>query len=237
MTTWECVDPAGRVRRAAYHHGSAGTANSTAVDLGDRRLVLVSPPGGEAAAGLLDTLDTLGEVVAVVAPNGYHRMGLPGAAGRYPRAGLYAPEGAMARVRKVLDPAVPLRPLGELPRAEGVEIFVPPHMKAPDTVLRVHTEVGWVWSLTDVVINLDVVSSNPVERWVLGLLGYQLGLRVNRTGCRFAFLADKAAYADWLLGELGRLPPALFSPGHGPVLRTPELLGRLPVLAEEIRAL
>ena len=239
MSDWEPVDPEGRVRRAAYHFGSAGRANCTAVGLGDGRLVLCSPPGGPDANALFDRVDALGEVVAVVAPNGFHRVGMPMAARRYANARLFAPEAAIGRVRKGVDATRAVRPLTELAATlpDGVEIFVPPHMKNPDTVLRVQTTLGPVWTLHDLILNLDVVSSNPVERWLLGTLGYQVGLRVNRFGCRWVLLRDKPAFSAWLLDELRRMPPAAFSPGHGPVVRDAAGLARLTLLAEEIGGL
>ncbi len=198
---------------------------------------MCSPPGGSDAAALYEAVDTLGEVVAVVAPNGFHRMGMPVAARRYPKAGLYAPEASIARVRKGVETSRVVAPLALLALPDGVEIFVPPHVKNPDTVLRVQTSLGPVWTLHDFIINLDVVSANPVERWLLGMLGYQVGLRVNRFGCRWVLVGDKPAFSTWLQAELQRMPPAAFSPGHGPVIRDAEGLARLSALAEEIGSL
>lgn len=236
MTLWESVDEAGRMRRAEYAFGSAGRATCTALDLGGGRLALVSPPGGPEAPAILAELDTLGEVAAVLAPNPYHRMGMPLAAARYPKAALFAPEAAIPRARKGLDGAREVRPLAELQPSlpDGLEILIPPHMKSPDTVLRLHTPQGTVWTFHDILLNIEVVSSNPVERWALGLLGYQRGLRVNRFGCRWVLVADKPAFAAWLRAELERLPPAVFAPGHGPIVRDGALLARLLTLADEI---
>lgn len=230
MQRWERVDAGGRVHRASYRYGTPGPATTTLVDLGDGRLVLLSPPGD---AALYNALEGMGEVVAVVAPNGFHRFGLPMAAKRCPKARFFAPERAVARAAQKLD-GREVRPLealaGELP--EDVEIFVPPHMKSQDTVVRVHTAEGVIWTLHDLLLNMEEVSSSPVERWVLGLLDYRPGLRINRFGLRWVLLGDRAGFRGWLLGELERLPPAAVVFGHGPALR--EGLERVAEVAAQI---
>lgn len=236
MPLWEPIDEAGRVRRAEYRFGSAGRATCSTVDLGGGRMALFSPPGGADAGPLYDELGGYGEVVAVVAPNAYHRMGLPAAAARYPGAELFAPEKAVARVGKKLEKGKVVRPLEDLqPRLpEDVEVFVPPFMKSSDTMVRVSTGLGVVWTIHDVILNMEVTSTNAVERWALGLLGYKPGLRVNRFGIRFVLVADRPAFSRWLREELERVPPAAMVAGHGPPLREPALLARLPELAGEI---
>jgi hypothetical protein len=105
-------------------------------------------------------------------------------------------------------------------------------MKSQDTVARVHTPEGVVWTFHDILLNMEEVSSSPVEAWVLGLLGYKPGLRVNRFGTREVLVADRPAFRGWLLGELERLPPSAVVFGHGPALR--EGLERLPEVVAQI---
>lgn len=234
---WEPVGSGAQMFRADYRYGSAGVATCSAVKLGGGRLALVSPPGGAQAPALYDDLDRLGEVSMIIAPNAYHRVGLPMAAARYPGAGIFAPETALKRVGAVL-PRAPraIQSLGrEIP--PELEIFAPPHMKHQDTIVRVHTPEGALWTLHDIILNMADLSTNPVERWVLGLLGYKKGLRINRFGLRLGLLADKPAFSRWLVSELERLPPAVFVPGHGPVIRERALLERLPELAVEMASL
>ena len=230
---WQPVDGHGWMHQATYRYGSAGVANATAVRIGEGRLALLSPPGGKAGPELLDQLANLGEVTAIIAPNAFHRSGLPGAAARFPNATIYAPETALKRVAAVLPRApVALQSLSGLP--PEVEIFAPPHMVRQDTALRLHTPEGTIWTLHDVVLNMTEVGSNAVDRWVLNRLGYLPGLRINRFGLRFVLLGDRPAFSGWLADERRRAPPAVFAPGHGAVLRDPELLQNMIPLAEEI---
>lgn len=235
-SAWETVDPEGQLRRADYSFGTGGLATTTAVDLGDGQLALLSPPGGREGEALLDALEGVGEVVALVAPNAYHRLGLPLAAARFPEAALFAPAQALPRIQKGLPADRVARPLGELaPRLPAhLEIFTPPHMKSEDTILRFHSAAGPVWLLHDLILNIQQQSSVALERWLLSALGYEKGLRVNRFGCRWVLLRDRAAFAAWLQAELERLPPVIFVPGHGPVIRDPALLATMPALAASI---
>ena len=230
---WQPVDGRGWMHQATYRYGSAGVANATAVRIGEGRLALLSPPGGAAGPELLDQLGNLGEVTAIIAPNAFHRSGLPGAAARFPDAILYAPETALARVAAVLPRApVALQSIRGLP--PEVEIFAPPHMARQDTALALHTPEGTIWTLHDVVLNMTEIGSNAVDRWVLNRLGYLPGLRLNRFGLRFVLLGDRPAFSRWLAEALRRDPPAVFAPGHGAVLREPDLAQRMVALAEEI---
>lgn len=236
MTLWEQVDPEGRVRRAEYLFGKGGRATCTAIDLGQGQLLLCSPPGGRIADAIYQELDQHGQVVALLAPNAHHNLGIPAATARYPEAQLYAPDKAIPRTQKIVGKAATVRPLEDLQERlpSGVEALVPPHMKGPDTILRVQTAAGTLWTIHDILLNIQIISESALERWVLGLLGYQTGLRVNTFGCRWVLVGDKGPFSAWLSAELERLPPAVFVPGHGPVIREPELLARMPELAREI---
>lgn len=233
-TSWEPVDAQGRVHRADYRYGRSGVATCSTVGLGDGRLVLVSPPGGADTDALYTALDGLGEVAAIVAPNAYHRVGLPVAATRYPQARIYAPPTAVKRVGERAPREV--RPLDALAPTlpPEVEIFTPPHMKSQDTMVRVQTPEGVIWTQHDLILNMTVVSSHPIERWLLGLLGYKTGLRVNRFGAKLGLLKDPPAFASWWTAELQRTPPVAVVPGHGPVLRDAEPLARIPALIDEL---
>ena len=234
-TDWENVDDAGRVRRATYTFGSIGVATTTAIDLGGGRLVLLSPPTGDRAQPLLTALDELGEVVAIVAPNGNHRLGIPGASVRYPHAGVFAPPTALKRVQRALGGHGAARPLSELTPdlPGGIEIFAPPHMKGQDAIARVHTPGGAIWTVHDILVNFESLPAG-VGGWFLGLLGFGTGLAVNRFGARFVLLRDRPAFSRWLLQELERVPVTALVTGHGRVARDPAVLATLPALAEEI---
>jgi hypothetical protein len=104
-------------------------------------------------------------------------------------------------------------------------------MKRPDVVMRVAVDEGLLWSLTDVVLNLEALPPGPIERRLFALMGFRAGLAVNFLGSRVVLLGrGRRAYRAWLCAELRRRPAALLITGHGPPVRDPEVLGGLPDL-------
>ncbi|MCA9659902.1 MAG: hypothetical protein KC486_16275 [Myxococcales bacterium] len=233
MSVWEPIDAQGRVRRWEYAVGASGRANAVAVELRAGELLLLSPPGPKGSDEALAALDEHGEVAAIVAPNGFHRGGLPAATERYPSAGVYADPRAAARVGERCARGTTVRPLTALTERlpDDVELFVPEHMKRPDVVMRVAVDEGLLWSLTDIVLNLEALPPGPIERRLFALMGFRPGLAVNYVGSRLVLLGrGRSAYSAWLCAELRRRPPALLITGHGPPVRDPEALRELPAL-------
>lgn len=232
MSRWEAIDGAGRVRRCAYPGGNAAaTANAVAIELGGGELVLISPPGGDDAEEAFAELDRLGKVTAIVAPNGFHRAGIPGAEARYPEAPIFVDPRAAARVRRKCRDRGRVRPLDELAGRlpPGVEIFVPPHLKRADTWARVDTPEGTLWYFTDLVINIERMPGGFLG-FLMRRLGFRAGLALNRFGGRVMLVADRPALRAWLGAELERRPPAVLVTGHGPVIRDAAQLRGLPEL-------
>ncbi|MCB9793790.1 MAG: hypothetical protein H6741_13815 [Alphaproteobacteria bacterium] len=221
--SWTAVHAEARVLRADYPTGPDAFATSLAVGLEGNGLLLISPPGGARGEALREALAQLGELRAIVAPNGFHRMGVAPAAARFPEARVFAPERAVARVQKAC-PDKEVEPLaalvGVLP--PSVELLVPPHLRNPDLIARIHVREGVIWSVTDIVLNMHALPANLLMSALLRLLGFQAGLHVNAFGARFVILQDRAAFKRWLLEELERLPPLAVVFGHGEPACTPE---------------
>lgn len=230
MSTWEAVDETGRVRRFEYRFGE-GSANALAIDTGGGGLVLISPPAGRDGQAGRTALDRLGAVTAIVAPNAFHRAGIAAAEAAYPMATIHADPRAIKRVAKVCKDPTRVRPLQELADRlpEGVEIFVPPFLKRPDTIVRVATAAGTVWCFNDIIINIEKMPRGLL-RWVLRVLGFRQGLMVNPVGGRLILVGDRRGLSKWLCAELERLPPVALVTGHGPAIRDPAALRGLPGL-------
>ncbi|MCB9764202.1 MAG: hypothetical protein H6739_30805 [Alphaproteobacteria bacterium] len=231
MPRWTTVNAAARVYRADYTFGSGGLATCTAIGLEGDGLALISPPAGKRAEPILAELDGLGRVEAVVAPNGNHRLGIPGAAERYPEAGVFAPEGVVERIQERSPrPVQPLAALQErLP--EPVALFAAPHVVKPDLMARVTVDGGAIWVLHDLLVNLSEMPSNPALHALLWVLGFRVGLRMNRMACRVVYRADRRAFPTWLSEALAEHPPVAFVPGHGPVVDDDEGLARFREVA------
>jgi hypothetical protein len=219
------LEPVGsKVWRGSYAVGRDGEATMLVVDAGDG-LVVVSPAGGPDAAALFDALDRLGAVRAFVAPCGHHTIGLKRCRERYPGVSVFRDE----RLTRI-DRRVASRSLAELPLPSDVEIFVPPHLGRPDTIVRVRVEGGWIWFFNDLITNLPSMPDGLLVRTLLRLLGFRTGLAWNRFGLRFVLRADRPALSRWLHAELSTHPPVAVVFGHGPVIREPADLARFRAL-------
>lgn len=223
MRRWEVVDPTGWVRRCEYVVGAV-RANAVAFELRRGELLLISPPAGADAEEALRELDEAGQVTAIVAPNGYHRAGLPAAEAHYPGVPIFVEPRALARVARVCRDRARVRPFAELaPRLPAeLEVFVPPHLKRPDTMARLATPQGTLWYVNDLLTNIERLAG--ARGRVMRLLGYREGLALNRVGGRWLLVADAAACSGWLCAELRRHPPAILLTGHGPPIRDAERL-------------
>lgn len=226
--SWEVVDPDLPVLRAEYHFGSGAYATSMAVGLGDG-LLLLSPPGGRQADALFDALAPYGPVTHIVAPNGFHRLGLPGAVARSPGARLFAPARVASRIRSVLPDGPDPLPIEALELPSYLSLEEPPGTARPDVVARVESGSGRIWYLNDLILNLDQLPPGWIQGRLFGLMGFRQGLAVNRMGWRF-IIRVKQPCQDWLLARLAESPPDILIAGHGPVLRDPAILATLPAL-------
>lgn len=231
MNVWEPVDEAGRMRRWEYKIGTA-RANAVAIDLGGGELVLLSPPGGDGGEAALVELDRLGKVTAIVAPNAFHRSGIPIAEAHYPAATIHVDPRGRDRIVRVCGDASRVRPLVELVARlpAEIDIFVPPHLKRPDTIARVTGSDGVAWYINDLVVNIERLPPGWFSQAFFRMLGFRPGLMFNPFGGRRFLVGDRKAFSQWMCEELAKVPPKVLVTGHGPVVRDAALLGSLPEL-------
>ena len=74
-----------------------------------------------------------------------------------------------------------IRPLSEASAITGpsVELVDMPHYKTGEVLVRVSSERGLVWYVTDVIMNLRALPSNPIIRLMFRLSGSGPGLKFN----------------------------------------------------------
>ncbi|MCP4247127.1 MAG: hypothetical protein GY778_08765, partial [bacterium] len=198
MSEWETIAGLGPgIWAIDKWHPSGWHWRSVAVSLTDGALVIYSPLkhlGDEAH----QSLAKLGRPELLLAPNGFHHLGLAETLERYGQpCRAVAPE--VAATRGTAKSGCDLAPISVLvDRLPGhVALLTPPGLKTGEVWLRVRAEntVGWV--VGDAFFSLDKTPSGFMG-WFLRLTGTSPGLRIGRTFTTLA-VGKKAVYRDWLL--------------------------------------
>jgi len=212
---WRIFDAAPPILTYEYSFGP-GTAHALAVG-GEGGLVVVSPPR-RVAAGVFDDLSRYGTVRALVASNAFHYLGVPEWKARFPDAGLYAPAQSIARVAKHTR-LEGIRTLADAAPIAGarLELFDMPHYRTGEVLVRIRTERGDVWYVTDVVLNMPVLPANPIARFAFRASRSAPGLKFNNIAPLF-MVRDKRALRRWLGAEAAREPPRWLIPAHGDIV-------------------
>jgi hypothetical protein len=212
---WRIFNANAPILTYVYSFGP-GTANSLAVG-GKDGLVIVSAPC-KVAEGVFEDLARFGKVRALVASNAFHHMGIPEWKRRFPDAEIFAPAQSIARVEKQTG----LRGIRSLAEAAAItgpalELVDMPHYKTGEVLVRVKTDRGLVWYVTDVVMNLPSLPAHPVGKAMFALTRSAPGLKFNNLAPLF-MVRDKKALKRWLAAQLDMAPPTWLIPTHGDIV-------------------
>ena len=209
---WRIFDAQLPILTYAYSFGP-GTANALAVGVGGG-LVVISPPC-HVASGVFEDLSRYGPVRALVASNAFHYLGLSEWRARFPEATLFAPWQSIARVEKQTN-LRGIRPLSEAASITGPRLTLTdmPHYKTGEALVHIESERGTVWYVTDIVMNLPALPSNPLLKLMFKLSGSGPGLKQNNIAPLF-MVRDKTALRRWLAAEFQRVQPGWLIPSHG----------------------
>jgi hypothetical protein len=202
------------VLRCEYSFGP-GTATSIAVR-SEAGIIVVSPPCN-AADSVFDELAAIGPVCALVAPNAFHHMGLVSWKARFQNAVLFAPEQSIARVRAKTG-LREIRPVNDANAVTGkdIEWIDMPYYRTGEVLVRLRTEHGLAWHVTDAILNFPELPLHPIARLLFRLTGSAPGLKLNRIAPVF-MVKDRGALYRWLLEQLESEPPRWLIPSHGDV--------------------
>ena len=213
--SWKVFDDRAPILTYEYSFGP-GTAVALAVG-GQDGLVVVSPPC-RVPAGAFAELSRYGVVRALVASNAFHHLGIPEWKAHFPSAAVFAPAQAIARVEKRCGLGG-IRPLAEATSVAGtrLELVDMPHYKTGEVLVRIITDRGLVWYVTDVIMNLPVLPGNPIAWLAFGLSRSAPGLRFNNIAPLF-MVANKAALRRWVADEFRKSPPRWLIPAHGDIV-------------------
>lgn len=153
---------------------------------GDGGLVIHNAIAADAEA--MAAIAALGEVRAIVVPNGYHRLDAGVFHERFAAAQVICPAGARARVEEV----VPVHATyDEVPADAAVELQTLDGTKAREGAMIVRDGGGTTLVLNDIVFNMPHASgfTGFVLRHITGSTG---GVKITRLA-RMAVIADKPA--------------------------------------------
>jgi hypothetical protein len=212
---WKVFDARTPILVYEYSFGP-GTANTLAVG-GKNGLVVVSPPC-RAAPGVFDDLAQYGKVRALVASNAFHHLGLPEWKARFPDAEIFAPAQSVKRVKKH-SKLSGIRPLSEAASITGprLELVDMPHYKTGEVLVRIETNRGLAWYVTDCILNLPEVPPQPLVRVLFKLSGSAPGLKLNNIAPLF-MVKNKKAHRRWLANEFRKTPPHWLIATHGDIV-------------------
>lgn len=211
---WKVFDADIPILTYSYSFGP-GTANALAVGVAGR-LVIVSPPY-RVADGVFGDLSPYGPVLALVASNAFHHMGIVEWKRRFPNAAVFAPAQSVARVERhtKLSGIRPIADAAEVTRPT-LELVDMPYYRTGEVLVRIKTARGLVWYVTDIIMNMVVLPEHPIMRILFRLSGSAPGLRFNNVGPIF-MVKDKAALKRWLAAEYEKDPPRWLIAAHGDV--------------------
>lgn len=232
QSEWTCIDDEVGVWARSYAFNDSGaTSNCFVVRIAEDELAIISPPCHLSAADF-EALEQHGRVTAMVAPNGFHNVGLPEFHRRYPAAVFHASAKAAARIAKRCPELVAAQPLEALQSRlpDHVKIFDGEQLSTPDLFARVESPRGTIWYSNDVLVNLAELPSAFVLRWLFKLTRSAPGFRVNRLVLKF--LRPKAGFAAWLREQFEAHPPAIVVPGHGMPITGPEVAAQTRAVLE-----
>jgi len=215
MGSWKRVVSEAPIFTYHYNFGM-GEANALAMATSNG-VVVVSPPCGIEKEAFAE-VEGMGEVVAIVAPNRMHTLGIASWSARFPKANVYAPAQAADTVAK--KAGVSVHPVSEATGLLGseIELLDMPHYKAGELLVRMKTPaVGVAWYVTDVLFNMPKLPPMPIGL-IFKILGSAPGFKKNPVNA-WLMMSDKRAVYRWLKEEGAKFPPSLVIPSHGVPLK------------------
>jgi hypothetical protein len=224
MGTWK---PVGTGLWVRVYHFRGNPINSLAVALGGGGLAVLSP-GTNVPEQDYAELDAFGTVKALVSPGAFHNMGLPAWSQRYPAAGIYGPNSAIAHIAKAHKTLKPLQNFDALARMlpKDVSITEMPEMRHPDAMVIVKRDDALTWFTNECITNLASLPKNPIFALLFHLTGSGPGLNINKLAVKLIGAKNKPLL-DYLLVTLAANPPTRLVPCHGQIINDPKLPERM----------
>jgi hypothetical protein len=224
---WYEIDPGCGVYSFHVNHPQFISLRMLAIRLKDNSVMVVSPIKG-LSQSCIDQLRSLGQVKFLLAPNHFHNLGIRPFVEMFPGVKLVARNEARPRLKKLTGLEVDDLESVQDMLPQHVQIYQPAGTKSGETWIRVATQPGNVWIVSDSFFNMPQVPNNFLG-FVLRVCGTAPGLRVSRV-FRIIALRDKAAYRNWVAARAAADQPVMVIPGHGEFIRGKDLAAKLVAL-------
>ena len=199
-----------------------GNLRSIAVLLKDQSLCVVSPiPGLPSTA--YESLEAIGRVGHVLAPNHYHNKGISEFVALYPKARAYATEAAAGRLYE--QTKIEFSSIKRLKKLlnKDTSFLEPEGLKTGEVWLRLKDSELTVWVVT------DAFCGPKLKRLATEAKMPELLKTFPNYG-----VADKGVYSLWAGKQVSKDNPTLLIPCHGSIVRSPSLAKSLKALLQKL---
>lgn len=212
---WKVLDRAAGVLIYEYQFTKGGLSNTFVARMANGKLLVVSPATRISDAALGD-LREFGEVGAVIAPNGFHHLGVAEWRQKFPKARFFAAPETVLRVRKKNPEAGPFEPISLVPLMAGPRIGIGEveNTKCGETWVWVEVDGGHIWFVSDMLANIPKLPPNPIAKLLFWATKSAPGYRVFGMAMTF-MVKDKRATLRALAAEMKQRPPSIVVPAHG----------------------
>lgn len=216
---WERIDEDAGLWTREYAFRPGSLARMMTARAKDGSLIAISPASGLDDADF-DALRKDGGVSAIIAPNGFHHLGLASWSAAFPNARLFAPSAAIGRVKKQQPNLKNLEPLSAIAPllGDGVKTQECPGISIGEAWLTSKSKDGPVWYVSDSCFSMPEEPSALIPRLLFRWTKSAPGFQINGLGLKM-FTKDKPAYKRFFLERLAEEAPAAVVTAHGAIVR------------------
>lgn len=182
----------------------------TAIRLASGGLCLYSPVSG-LGADARRSLEVLGEVTHVLAPNHYHHKGVAEYAQAFPKATLCCSAAAKPRLEKQTGLSFVPADMSDLDLPIAAKLVEPDGLKTGEIWVDITLPAQRLWIVTDAFCGPKGAMTAVSNR-----------LEVLRTFPNYG-IADRTGYHHWVAQYVRASSPTMIVPCHGSIVSGPDL--------------
>lgn len=198
-----------------------GSLRCSAIKLRDNSLCLFSPVAGLNRESK-ESIDNLGEVSHLLAPNHYHNKGIAEYVEAFPNAILIAPDLAKPRLGKITNLKFESLETIEKLIENDVSILYPQGLKTGEIWLSFNQAKLMCWMVVDSFCSTEKISNNSVTD----------SPEILKPFPKFG-VADIALYRTWVDSQLSNDQPNMIVPCHGSTIHSANLSEKIEKLMQD----